>query len=73
MIRSVRSRGALAAFLATLWTLAYRGAPTAFDEWLALPIALERARPGTFNDRDLLVRGSVEGPFHLYKDRKSVV
>ena len=67
MIRSVRSRGALAAFLATLWTLAYRGAPTAFDEWLALPIALERARPGTFNDRDLLVRGSVEGPFHLYK------
>ena len=47
--------------------LAYRGAPTAFDEWLALPIALETAHPGTFPAGDLLVRGSMQGPFHLYK------
>ena len=52
---------------ATAFLLAYRGAPTAFDEWLALPIALETAKPGTFPPGDLLVQGSIHGPFHLYK------
>lgn len=52
---------------ATAWLLAYRGAPTAFDEWLALPLALETARPGTYPTTDLLVQGSMQGPFHLYK------
>jgi hypothetical protein len=47
--------------------LLYRGAPTAFDEWLALPLALETARPGTYPAGDLLVHGSLQGPFHLYK------
>ena len=52
---------------AAVWILAYRGVPNAFDEWLALPIALETARPGTYPAGDLLVRGSMIGPFHLYK------
>ncbi len=52
---------------ATAWLLAYRGAPTAFDEWLALPIAIETAHPGTYPAGDLLVQGSIHGPFHLYK------
>ncbi|MHB8839054.1 MAG: hypothetical protein ACYC7F_08900, partial [Gemmatimonadaceae bacterium] len=52
---------------ATAWLLAYRGAPTAFDEWLALPIAVETAHPGTYPAGDLLVQGSMQGPFHLYK------
>lgn len=56
-----------AALGATVWVLAYRGAPTAFDEWLALPIALETARPGTYPPGDLLVHGSMDAPFHLYK------
>ena len=60
-------RPVAASVSATAWLLAYRGAPTAFDEWLALPIALETARPGTFPPGDLLVQGSLHGPFHLYK------
>ena len=52
---------------AAAWILAYRGVPNAFDEWLALPIALESARPGTYPAGDLLVQGSMVGPFHLYK------
>ncbi len=52
---------------ATAFLLAYRGAPTAFDEWLALPIGIETASPGTYPAGDLLVQGSVHGPFHLYK------
>ncbi len=52
---------------ATAYVLAYRGAPAAFDEWLALPIAIETASPGTYPSSDLLVTGSVHGPFHLYK------
>jgi hypothetical protein len=52
---------------ATAFLLAYRGAPTAFDEWLALPIAIETAFPGTYPKTDLLVQGSMQGPFHLYK------
>ena len=52
---------------AAVWILAYREVPNAFDEWLALPIALETARPGTYPAGDLLVRGSMIGPFHMYK------
>jgi hypothetical protein len=59
--------GLAAAGGATLFLLLYRGAPTAFDEWLALPIALETARPGTYATGDLLVQESLNGPFHLYK------
>lgn len=52
---------------ATAYLLAYRGAPSAFDEWLALPIAVETAFPGTYPKGDLLIQGSIDGPFHLYK------
>jgi hypothetical protein len=52
---------------ATAYLLAYRGAPSAFDEWLALPIAVETAFPGTYPKGDLLIQGSMDGPFHLYK------
>lgn len=61
------ARPAATAGGATAFLLLYRGAPTAFDEWLALPIALETARPGTFAAGDVLVQQSVQGPFHLYK------
>lgn len=68
-MRSVlRSPKALAtACGATAYLLAYRGAPSAFDEWLALPIAVETAFPGTYPKGDLLIQGSMDGPFHLYK------
>ena len=67
-MRAVRSPKALAtACGATAYLLAYRGAPTAFDEWLALPIAVETAFPGTYPKGDLLIQGSMDGPFHLYK------
>lgn len=56
-----------AALAATLYVLGYRGAPFAFDEFLALPIAIETAHPGTYPAGDLLVQGSMHGPFHLYK------
>ena len=68
MKRSLPSPKALAtACGATAYVLAYRGAPSAFDEWLALPIALETAFPGTYPKGDLLIQGSIDGPFHLYK------
>ena len=68
MTRAIPSPKALAAACgATAYLLAYRGAPTAFDEWLALPIALETAFPGTYPRGDLLIQGSIDGPFHLYK------
>lgn len=68
MTRVLPSPKALAAACgATAYLLAYRGAPTAFDEWLALPIALETAFPGTYPKGDLLIQGSMDGPFHLYK------
>ncbi len=52
---------------ATADVLAYKGAPSVFDEWLALPLAVETAHPGTYPASDLLVHGSLQGPFHLYK------
>jgi hypothetical protein len=67
MIRAPSRPAVASALGATAFLLLYRGAPTAFDEWLALPIALETARPGTFPAGDLLVRESLNGPFHLYK------
>ncbi|MHB1095895.1 MAG: hypothetical protein ACYC3F_06950 [Gemmatimonadaceae bacterium] len=64
----MRSPKALAtACGATAYLLAYRGAPSAFDEWLALPIAVETAFPGTYPKGDLLIQGSMDGPFHFYK------
>lgn len=68
MTRALPSPKALAAACgATAYLLAYRGAPSAFDEWLALPIAIETAFPGTYPKGDLLIQGSMDGPFHLYK------
>lgn len=68
MTRALPSPKALAtACGATAYLLAYRGAPSAFDEWLALPIAVETAFPGTYPKGDLLIQGSMDGPFHLYK------
>lgn len=68
MTRTLPSPKAFAAACgATVYLLTYRGAPTAFDEWLALPIAVETAFPGTYPKGDLLIQGSVDGPFHLYK------
>ena len=68
MTRALSSPKALAASCgATAYLLAYRGAPSAFDEWLALPIAVETAFPGTYPKGDLLIQGSMDGPFHLYK------
>lgn len=68
MTRALPSPKALAtACGATAYLLAYRGVPSAFDEWLALPIAVETAFPGTYPKGDLLIQGSIDGPFHLYK------
>ncbi|MBM3907192.1 MAG: hypothetical protein FJ363_03825 [Gemmatimonadetes bacterium] len=67
MIRPPSLPAAASALGATAFLLLYRGAPTAFDEWLALPIALETARPGTYPLSDVLVQESLSGPFHLYK------
>ncbi len=68
MTRALPSAKALATSCgATAYLLVYRGAPSAFDEWLALPIAVETAFPGTYPRGDLLIQGSMDGPFHLYK------
>jgi hypothetical protein len=46
---------------ATALSLLYRGAPTAFDEWLA-SITLETARPGPYATGDVLVSGEPQRP-----------
>ncbi|MHB8837445.1 MAG: hypothetical protein ACYC7F_00640 [Gemmatimonadaceae bacterium] len=67
MTRDPWWKPASVAATAVAWVLEYRGAPTVFDEWLALPIAIETADKGTYSVHDILVAGSVAGPFHLYK------